>query len=105
MIDIKSLDLSKARTLSKDERETVIYKSADRRNVWFAFSEDVTIIKKLAKISKKCKRKGVGYEFELEDKQVLLRKPPKKRMPKNLSNLKNVNNTDEEESVEEDTEE
>lgn len=66
--------------LSNAERETHLNLVADDRSTWIVYSDDPVMIRKLDRIGAKLvKAEGFGKHFELDAKQVLLRKAPQKR--------------------------
>ena len=76
--------------LTKEDQETLITMDANNRSVWKVYTSDPTFITKLDKIAVCKKSSDWGNHYELDARQVLLRKIPKRRTSaESLSNLKN----------------
>ena len=76
--------------LTKEDQETLITMDADNRAVWKVYTSDPVFITKLNKIAEPTRSDDWGNHYEVDARQVLLRKVPKRRTSaKSLANLKN----------------
>lgn len=66
--------------LTQQEQETHLNMTADDRNTWYVYTDDVVIQRRLESIGAKLvsvASDGIGKHYELPANQLTLKKPPK----------------------------